>query len=92
MGDADYLAVFHHILLPIAYEVTHWSGDVFFLEIFYIVHYFHHMYAIRQWSWKVLLNYYSNWRLKFFWRWQYCWWFLLFLFQTKMLANQSQNK
>ena len=21
MGDADYLAVFHHILLPIAYEV-----------------------------------------------------------------------
>lgn len=31
MGDADYLAVFHHILLPIAYEVTHWSGDVLFL-------------------------------------------------------------
>lgn len=22
MGDADYLAVFHHILLPIAYEVS----------------------------------------------------------------------
>ena len=22
MGDDDYLAVFHHILLPIAYEVT----------------------------------------------------------------------
>lgn len=31
MGDADYLAVFHHILLPIAYEVTHWFEAVLYL-------------------------------------------------------------
>lgn len=36
MGDADYLAVFHHILLPIAYEVNKFV--CVWVEIFIIVH------------------------------------------------------